>query len=924
MTRNPSLTKQTDRAFTSINAAALGAELAALIKNRDGGDPRLRNDILNHLTRLLHHERARIEAQLRADGSGLGCARRLSQLQDTIITALFEFAVQYVYQAQNPSVSEHIAIVAVGGYGRATMAPHSDVDLLFLLPHKQTAWCESVIEFILYMLWDLRLNVGQAVRNIDECIRAATRDMTIRTSVLDARLVWGERALFDELTRRLDGEVFSESGAEFVEAKLAERDTRHLREGESRYLVEPNIKNSKGGLRDLQSLFWITKYFYRFTRPAELVVKKVFSRAELRRFETCEDFLWRVRCHLHFYRGRAVERLDFETQQALAERLGFDEQDHLKAAERFMKQYFLIAKDVGDLTRIVCAGLEMRHVKKAPMLDRFLTRIRRRTRLSGQKDFHVQNGRLAVADAHAFERDPVNLVRIFHIAAKGNLALHPDTLRLMRHSLQLIDTPLRNNPDANALFMDILAHSRSPEQVLRLMNETGVLGRFVPAFGHIVALMQFSMYHHYTVDEHLLRAIGFLARIAEGKLAADHPLSHEIFPKISRQNRRALFVAVFLHDIAKGRGEDHAIAGARVARDLCPRLGLSPSETGTVVWLVEHHLLMSTIAQTRDLSDAQTIIDFAGTVRSLERLKLLLILTVVDIRAVGPGTWTGWKGELLRTLYYETEPVLSGGYSVLTRGERIESARQALAARLHDWPKAARDRHLRAHQDAYWIKTDPQRQFRNANLMRRARKERARLVCDVEPRAFEEITAITLYAPDSPRLLCAIAGACTLAGANIADASVFTTRRGWALDTISVSRGSNSDADERARAARIVRTIERILAGEINPAETLKKKTTENARLKAFTRQTEVIVNNSWSQAYTVIETHGLDRTGLLYDLTSALSDLKLNIASAHISTYGEHAVDVFYVLDLTGNKITHASKRAAIRRRLSAAIEQR
>ncbi len=912
------------RAGEKFDAETISKALDALVADQDGASAAARREVLSHLKTTLHNEQTRIEAQLLADGKGFACARQLCRLQDAIIAALYDYAVRYVYRAQNPSSSERVAIVAVGGYGRGLMAPGSDVDLLFLLPHKQTAWGESVTEFILYMLWDLGLTVGQAVRNIDECVRQAKGDMTICTSVLDARLVWGDERLFRELTLRLDRDVFDSSNPAFIEAKLAERDERHAREGESRYLVEPNIKNSKGGLRDLQSLFWITKYVYGFERTAELVVQDVFTRAELRRFKTCEDFLWKVRCHLHFSSKRVTERLDFETQQRLARRLGFDEADGLKAAERFMKQYFLVAKDVGDLTRIVCAGLEMRHIKKAPVLDRFLTRFRRRRRLPKSKDFVVHNGRLAIADDQAFRRDPVNLIRIFHTASKHNLAMHPDTLRLIRRSLKLINKSVRGDTEANALFMDILAHSRSPETVLRLMNEAGVLGRFVPAFGKIVALMQFSLYHHYTVDEHLLRAIGFLALIADGQLQDAHPLSHEIFPTISRQNRRALFTAVFLHDIAKGRRDDHCIAGARVARQLCPRLGLTDAETETVAWLVEHHLLMSTVAQTRDLTDPQTIVDFAAVVRSLERLKLLLVLTVADIRAVGPHTWTGWKGELLRTLYYETEPVLSGGHSTRTHKERIEGAKRTLAARLDDWSASDRRYLLDLHQDAYWIKTDDALQWRHARLIQRARTEHLSLAYDAETRAFEGITAMTVYAPDHARLLSSIAGACTLMGANIADASIFTTREGWALDTIFISRTIDDDEEELARVTKIVDTLQNVLVGTTKIANQLKRRNTAlTTRLKAFTRQTEVIVNNSWSRTHTVIETHGLDRTGLLHSLTSALSDLKLNIASAHISTYGEHAVDVFYVSDMKGNKITHAGKRAAIRRHLAAAIER-
>jgi [protein-PII] uridylyltransferase len=904
-----------------IDGDRLSADLSALA-GRKGSElsPTARAAVVARLKEAMAQGRATAERELRAGGKGTVCARRLSDLQDLVIKVVHDFAVTHVYPVENRSTAERMAIVAVGGYGRGMLAPGSDVDLLFLLPYKQTPWGESVVEFILYILWDLGLKVGHATRSVSDCIRLARSDMTIRTAVLEARYLWGDRPLYDELVARFDAEVVKGSGPEFIAAKLAERDQRHKAQGASRYLVEPNVKDGKGGLRDLHTLFWIAKYFYRVRSGEDLVRAGVFSRAELNTFLKAEDFLWAVRCHLHFMTGRAEERLSFDLQREMAVRLGYTAHPGLKDVERFMKHYFLVAKEVGDLTLIFCNALEEHHAKSEPALNRLLGFTRRRRRkIPGSTDFVVENNRINTASPEVFRRDPVNLVRIFHLADRYDLAFHPDAMQEAARSLALIDARVREDAEANRLFVEILASRNQPEVVLRRMNEVGVLGRFVPDFGKVVAMMQFSMYHHYTVDEHLIRSIGFLAEIERGEAADQHPLASEILPGI--KDRVVLYVALFLHDIAKGRPEDHSIVGARIARKLGPRFGLTPAQTETVAWLVEHHLVMSITAQSRDLADRKTILDFAATVQTLERLKMLLVLTVADIKAVGPGVWNGWKGQLLRTLYYEAEPVLTGGHSQVSRDRRVEAAKAELAEALADWPKRERSLYLERHYPAYWLRVDLPRKLTHARFLREIDKAKKPLATEIRTREFEAVTEITVFAPDHPRLLSIIAGACTIAGANIVDAQVYTTTDGQALDTIAISREFDSADDEERRAKRVGALIEEALAGTLRIPEQIARKGQRKARLKAFSLETEIIVDNDLSNQFTVIESSGLDRPGLLYDLTRAISDLNLNIASAHISTFGERAVDVFYVTDLVGAKVTNPSREAAIRRRLAAAF---
>ena len=654
-----------------IDVAALRSTLNALAGAPPYDTAKIRPAIVNALKSVLKAARTEAETRLCADGKGTQCAKNLAYVQDEMIRALYDLAREKLYPRANPSELQEVAIIATGGYGRGTLAPGSDIDLLFLLPGKQDETSGRLIEFILYTLWDMRLKVGHATRSTEECIRLAKTDNTILTSILEARFICGNERLSKSMQFHFRRDIVQAGARKFVADKLAERDVRLAKSGESRYLVEPDLKDGKGGLRDLHTLFWIAKFLYDTNSPEELADKGAFTHEELSRFQKCEDFLWAVRCHLHFISGRGEDRLSFDRQSELANRLGYQSHAGLKNVERFMKHYFLIAKEVGDLTRIFCASLEAKQVKDIPVLSRVMGRFRSKpvVKIPENKNFHIESGRLALVKPSVFKDDPVNLLRLFSVASIHGAEIHPDALKTVRKSLSLIDKDLCNNVEANALFLDMLVNSDSSETLLRMMNEAGILACFIPEFGKVVAMTQFNMYHHYTVDEHLIRAVGILAALEKGRLSEEHPLAVVLFPTL--KSRRSLYVATLLHDIAKGRTEDHSIAGERIARALGPRLGLSPEETETTAWLVRHHLLMSETAQMRDLNDFKTILDFTAVVQSPERLKLLLILTVVDIRAVGPGVWNGWKGQpLAHSLCGSGAGAVGGPYGKQPRGSR--------------------------------------------------------------------------------------------------------------------------------------------------------------------------------------------------------------------------------------------------------------
>jgi [protein-PII] uridylyltransferase len=898
-----------------IDPRALSEELSAAAgaQNSAGLD---RATLLVPLRAALAAGRAEIRRRFDASGDGTAVVREQCFLMDEVISALFDVVTGELYPLANPTSGERLALVAVGGYGRGELAPFSDIDLLFLLPYKQTPHTEQVVELLLYLLWDLRFKVGHATRSVEDCLRQAKSDLTIRTALLEVRRLRGDEELFRELKTRFDAEIVRGSAAQFVEAKLAERDERHRRLGDSRYQLEPNVKDGKGGLRDLHTLFWLAKYIYRIDDVAKLVELGVLSAEESRRFARAQSFLWTVRCHLHYLAGRAEERLTFDLQREIGRRMGYTEHAGSRSVERFMKHYFLVAKDVGDLTRIFCAILEADQKRK-----RRLSWVRWGIGRRGLEEFVLDGERLTIPSDDFFKSDPVALLRLFHVAQQNGLDIHPRALRRASQSLRLIDARLREDPEANRLFLEILTSHKGPETALRRMNEAGVFGRFVPEFGRVVAQMQYDMYHHYTVDEHTLFAIGILHKIETGQLRDELPLASALAPTVV--SRRALYVALLLHDIAKGRGGDHSVLGEAIALKLGPRLGLSAEETETVAWLVRWHLLMSGTAFKRDIGDPQTIGDFVAQVQSPERLKLLLLLTVADIRAVGPQVWNGWKAALLGDLYHRAVEVMSGGLTVAAQDSRVAAALDAARERLPDFSEAEFAAFAKSGYPFYWLSFDPETHARHARLMREAEASGAPLTVEKRVDAQRAVTEITLYTADHAGLFSRIAGALAVSGANIVDARIMTMSNGMALDTFWVQDLAGAAFDRADKLAKLAVVVENVLTGDLKPHRELARPPAFPSRTQVFTVAPRVLIDNTASASHTVIEVNGRDRPGLLFELTRELTRLSLQVSSAKISTYGEKVVDVFYVKNLFGHKVEHPLKLADIRTTLEAVLER-
>jgi [protein-PII] uridylyltransferase len=875
-----------------LNRRELHADLDAMAESGLSGAA-LRGEVLTRLKQALQEGQAEIRRRFESGATGTATVRANCYLVDQLIRVIYDHATERLYPLANPSTGEILSLVALGGYGRGELAPHSDVDLLFLLSYKLTPRSEQVVEEILYFLWDLGFKVGHATRSIDDCIRQSLADPVICTSLLEARWLWGDQDLYRELRRRFRRAVQGRTRAStrFIEAKLAERDKRHQRLGASRYSLEPNIKDGKGGLRDLHTLFWIAKFLYDVDDISKLIEKGDLS-------------------------GRAEERLTFDMQAAIAPRMGYTARAGSRDVERFMKHYFLVAKDVGDLTRIFCATLESEHNRRS----RFrMPTLKSRRKIAG---FRVEGDRLTVTDASLFAEQPSEMLRIFQMAQRHDMDIHPRALRWITQNLKRIDKTVRADPDANAIFLDVLTSAKDPETTLRRLNEAGVFGRFIPEFGRVVAQMQYNMYHHFTVDEHTIFAIGVLHAIEQGRLKEAAPIASEVVHKVL--SRQVLYLAVLLHDIAKGRRGDHSEGGAKIAYKLCPRLGLNEAETETVAWLVLHHLAMSDTAFKRDLDDPQTIRDFADLVQSPERLRLLLVLTVADIRAVGPGVWNAYKAALLRDLYWRTDDVLSGGLGTERRDERVKRAKAAVQEKLSDWSAKEIKAHLRRGHPSYWVSCDTETHLRHARLVREAERNKAPLTIDTRVDRYLQATEVTIYTADHPGLFSRIAGAMAVAGASIDAARIFTLSNGMALDTFFVEDGHGGAFDRPARLAKLSATIEQTLAGRLRPHQELARtKSRIPSRFRVFKVAPRVLIDNKASRYHTVIEINARDRPGLLYQVTLALTKLQLMIKSARIATYGERAVDVFYVQNALGDKIENTRRMQTIENNLLAVLEE-
>ena len=882
----------------------------------------LRSSIANVLSNA--NVKGRLEIQSHFEKSPFESAKTIASysfLKDKLISLAFDVVQTTLQSSKNKQTNlDYISIIAVGGYGRAEMAPHSDVDLLFLTQAKPSKRVQKIIEDILYILWDMRLKIGYSTRSTSQCIQLGKTDQTIKTALLEHRYLCGNKNLYDDFCKKLRGQLFKASATEYVEEKLEERAKRHERQGGQRYMVEPNVKEGKGGLRDLQSLFWITKYISHATTHKEMIDQGYFTQQEYDNFLVAHNFLWAVRCHLHICANRASEQLTFDHQVEVAKRFGYKGGRGMRGVERFMQDYFRQATHVGELTRVFLTALEAQQVKSTLSLgDRFRNILWRTLNIDGNLSdgFQLEHGRINIINPDIFLKDPINILRLFEEGLKTGLLIHQDAMRVVTANLRKITPKVRKNPETQRIFMSLLLDYGNPERALRRMNELGVLGAIIPEFKRIIALMQFNFYHSYTVDEHTIQCISFLARIEQGTLNEELPIASEILK--SGVDRRVLYIAILLHDIGKGLPEDHSIAGAELAKKIAPELGLNASEADRVTWLVENHLVMSDFAQKRDLSDPKTVSNFGKIVKTTSNLNLLTVLTVCDIMGVGPGALNNWKAQLLRELYTNTRNLIKGGLDTQGKNKPYLIAMSALSELLIDWDSTSIQEEVDRHYPAYWQGLDTNTQYIFANLFKNLGSKK--IASHFEVDEDRDATRAQFLMQDHPGIFSRLTGAIALANANVIDARTYTTSDGYATPVFWIQDNDGKPFD-LSRLGRLKKLIDQTLSGDVIARDVLKVRNKLKPRERNFKVPTDITFDNQGSDIYTIIEVDTRDRHSLLFDLTRTLANANIQIASAVIATYGAQAVDVFYVKDMIGLKITSENKQNAIKDKLQEAIE--
>ncbi|MDB9761675.1 [protein-PII] uridylyltransferase [Alphaproteobacteria bacterium] len=851
---------------------------------------------------------------------GVGSGELRSKMIDAVILSAFDAINNYAFPIANPTTSDKLAVITVGGYGRGNLSPGSDIDLLVLTPYKMTPRIEQIVETLLYLLWDLKLKVGYAVRSLEETIVKARADNTICTTLLDARFISGNQDLWIKFNALFQSEILNKEKNNFFYTKLKERDSRHKKMGDSRYLLEPNIKECKGGLRDLNTIRWIISFMYQVNNSAGYIESRIMTKKEALFYDKAEKYFMNLRAIMHYYGTNDSDRLTFDLQLLIAEKLGYTNHAGSIPIERLMKHYYLFAKEVGYLTKSVLENIENKNFNKPNSLLKNLV-FKFKKNKNGIFEFY--NNKIYLAKGIKNIK-PIDIFKAYDFSAEFNLNLSNELTNLIKLNIRKIDD-IRNDKKANYYFINILTNLLNSDKVLRNMNETGVLGRFIPDFQKVVARVQHDMYHTYTVDEHTINAISILRKIDNGEYDSKYGLASKVIKQIV--SKKVLYIALFLHDIAKGRGGDHSILGGQVAKNLCPKFGLHSDEVETVIWLVENHLLLSTIAFKRDLQDPKTIIDLKNKIQSAELLRLLYLLTVADITAVGPEIWNSWKDNLLKVVYNETLMEINGGGDQKSRTIREEKSRNKLRNSLIKWSDQEFIDYTNRFYSYYWTNISPDVHVRHASLILDADKENLKLKIFAEPLKDQGVTEVSIYTQDHLGLFARTCAALALAGTSVQDARIVTTKDGMTVNTFLVrSADASSIIEQENRLKVLIETIRKTISEERNPKVLMKefKSIQIPSRRDSFIIEPRVLIDNLSSRSHTVIEINSKDKIGLLHTLASEFFSIGLHISTARISTYGVRAVDVFYVKNLTGGKIIEENKINLIKDKLMQVIHEK
>lgn len=833
-------------------------------------------------------------------------AARLSAGVDSFIKALFSAVVG--------DSGPPLAVCAAGGFGRRALAPYSDVDLLFLHDPAFEDDLEETLNALLYPLWDSGLKLGYAVHTPQSAVAFVKDDLTARTAYLDARFICGARAVFDEFAAGYD-KLRKRTRTQFVAAKLKEQDERQAKAFETRYLVEPDVKEGKGGLRDLQTIGWIYKYVYGGDIGKNAAIDKVLGKKERRALKKTERFLWSVRAHLHDLRGWADEKLTFDIQPEVAARLGYADRADMSAAERLMKHYFVNTVEVGRLTRILCARLEEERAKRQPRLPKLLPRALLEDEARGRPNLRLRHGRLDFESAAKARRTPRDFFRLFRAYGKNpKYDFHPDALAIVSEQTPLVTSEVRKDPAVAALFNGILTQSKDPTRVLRIMTETGLLGKYIPAFGSIVGRIDYGLYRRFTLDEHVLRCVGVLTKIRRGKEKAAHPIATEIMTRADKP--LVFYLAVLLHESVWTVKDRSAGACEKLVQRITRRLGLTREDAALVGYAVARYGALVRTAARRNLADVRAVSGFAKTVGDHARLDLILVIAVCHLRIAGPQSWGDITRRQLAALHQGAAVWLDGGDAALARRlkQRADAARAEVVKRLADWDEAARKAALARLTDDMLVTLGPDRIVRFARLAQAADADGVASAVMVSPRDGD--LEATIYTDDRPGLLADLAGVIAGAGLGVRAVRALTAGDGKIVDIFIVHAPDGAPPLEEGDMARRLHAALLAAAKAPPEAKPLLRRRMDDRR-SLFTVEPEVRIEGGDLDDAVIVEAEGLNRPGLLYELASALSECGVAIASAHIATYGERAVDAFYLQTPEHEKVADPQLLARIEERL-------
>jgi len=862
--------------------------------------------------RFLAHYREKIRELHRQGASGAEVVGEITAMTDTLILKLFNSIIGDIHEGR---ALPEMAFVTVGGYGRAELNPYSDIDIMFLHTGKNPQAVEEISQKLLYFLWDMKLDVGYSVRTISDCIEMGKSDSTVRTAMLDSRFLAGSRALFDEFWKTFQRQILAKGSDSFIKDKLEELEARRGKYGSSVYILEPNIKESEGGLRDIQTALWVAKLKYKITSMRELVMKGILSEDELAAFDTAKSYLWRLRNELHYLSGRKSDQITFEAQMALAAFCGFKTQGKSKAAEEFMREYYLQAVRTEHLAASLSSRCRRREENTGKILGFFI----RRPLGDG---FFVVRGELIVPDETVIDKNPFLLMKIFEYAQKQGVQLSVDAKSLVRRKLDLINDKFRRSKEVNTSFFNILRADKGVVETLKLMHHLEFLNHFIPEFERIHCKVQHDLYHVFTVDIHSLFCVEEMVALWQGKHYEDLPVLTAIAMEV--QKRELLLLAVLLHDIGKGEGGGHAEKGADLCRTIARRMGLSKEDSERLDFLVRQHLIFAHIAQRRDLHDERMIIDFARQMESSENLKMLYLLSYADVKGVGPDVWTDWKKMLFRELFEKSFKVLErGNFRLEASSERVKGVRRKVIALLEDeLPSASIKEELKAFTTRHTLSNTPEVIASHIRILYRLNS--LPLITEVCHMTDLGFSVFTIATRDMPALFAKITGVMAANGVNILGAQIHTSNNGKVLDILQVNAPQGFLITDANRWKRIESDMQSVLEGKVQ-VQTLVEKRKKNIFAEEKPKPifpARVEIDNEVSVDYSVIDIYTHDKIGLLYSITATLSQLGLYIGVAKISTKVDQVADVFYVRDIFGHKILSEDKLAEIKRKLLEAIE--